>query len=401
MVNASLLFVALLIGALLSACGTSGFDEMRAASKIRAENVITKPSSSAPQKAPEVVASVEAAPAQIKSEPLMQAKAALPAKQAAKLTSAGGGTVTVGKSETLFGISRRTGVAIVDLASANNLTQPYALNEGRVLKVPNVRYYIVEPGETASAISRQTGIGLTQLASLNNLDETRTVRLGQRLRLPLDLILPETMEEKAAAQPEKKEVARKEVARKEVARNAPVAPDINAPEQESSDASETTPDTMRKTTPETAQTEKPVAARPILTWPLEGRIISGFGAKPNGQFNDGMNIAARQGQAVLAAADGEVVYADNKLKGFGNLLLVRHAGGWLTAYAHAETLLVKKGTKVRRGEAIARAGATGSVRAPQLHFEVRHNRKPLDPIRILPDRTLVMTISKADSEPKL
>jgi murein DD-endopeptidase MepM/ murein hydrolase activator NlpD len=387
MVNGFLLAVVALASVALSACGTSGFDEMRAASKIRAAQVAPK-SSVAARKAPEVLASVEAAPTEIKSTPLPEAKEKSAAKPAEKLKRAGGGTVTVGKSETLFAISRRTGVTVQDIAAANDLSEPYALAQGRILKVPNVRYYVVEPGETASAISRQTGVGLTQLASLNNLDETRTVRQGQRLRLPLDLILPETAEEIAAALPVVRPAPAKETASATV---------VSAPEPKSDQSAAVEPEPTLEQIP----ADKPVSARPILNWPLEGRIISGFGAKPNGQFNDGVNIAARQGQTVLAAADGEVVYADSKLKGFGNLLLVRHAGGWLTAYAHAETLLVKKGMKVRRGEAIARAGATGSVRAPQLHFEVRHNRKPLDPSRILPDRNLVMTQGSASREPKL
>jgi murein DD-endopeptidase MepM/ murein hydrolase activator NlpD len=132
------------------------------------------------------------------------------------------------------------------------------------------------------------------------------------------------------------------------------------------------------------------ATMPVFGWPVDGKIISAFGPKPNGQYNDGINIAARVGQPVRAAADGEVVYASNQLKGFGNLLLIRHKNGWLTAYAHNDALLVKKGAKVQRGEVVGRAGASGSVRTAQLHFEVRLNRKPVNPLRVLPERNLAM-----------
>lgn len=113
--------------------------------------------------------------------------------------------------------------------------------------------------------------------------------------------------------------------------------------------------------------------------PVNGRVISGFGPKGGGLHNDGLNIAAPRGTPVLAAENGIVVYAGSELRGFGNLLLVNHADGWMTAYAHNEALLVKRGDIVRRGQAIARVGSTGSVDTPQLHFEVRRNSRPVDP----------------------
>jgi murein DD-endopeptidase MepM/ murein hydrolase activator NlpD len=107
--------------------------------------------------------------------------------------------------------------------------------------------------------------------------------------------------------------------------------------------------------------------------------VSGFGDKGGGLVNDGLNIAAPQGTPVRAAAQGTVIYAGNGVRGFGNLVLIRHEGGWVTAYGHNERILVRQGQVVRTGEEIARVGSTGSVATPQLHFQVRRGGRPVDP----------------------
>jgi len=116
-----------------------------------------------------------------------------------------------------------------------------------------------------------------------------------------------------------------------------------------------------------------------LAWPVRGRVISGYGAKEKGLRNDGINIAAPRGAPIRAAESGTVAYAGNELRGFGNLLLIRHASGIVTAYAHADQILVKRGDTVKRGQIVARVGNTGGVPSPQLHFEVRQGRRAVDP----------------------
>jgi murein DD-endopeptidase MepM/ murein hydrolase activator NlpD len=116
---------------------------------------------------------------------------------------------------------------------------------------------------------------------------------------------------------------------------------------------------------------------------VRGRILSTFGPKADGLHNDGINIAARAGAPVIAAENGVVVYAGNELRGFGNLLLVRHADGWITAYAHLDKMLVKKGQKVTRGQAIGTVGTSGGVSQPQLHFEIRRGTQAVDPAKFL------------------
>ncbi|MBX7200626.1 MAG: M23 family metallopeptidase, partial [Rhodospirillaceae bacterium] len=120
-----------------------------------------------------------------------------------------------------------------------------------------------------------------------------------------------------------------------------------------------------------------------FTWPVNGAILARFGAAGKGLHNDGINIAAPAGTQVRAAGNGVVAYAGNELKGFGNLLLIKHADGWTTAYAHNDKLLVAKGDTVVQGQVIAVVGRTGNVDRPQLHFEVRKGTQAMDPMAYL------------------
>jgi murein DD-endopeptidase MepM/ murein hydrolase activator NlpD len=117
-----------------------------------------------------------------------------------------------------------------------------------------------------------------------------------------------------------------------------------------------------------------------LRWPVQGKILTSFGQRDDGTHNDGINLSVPMGTPVHAAEGGTVAYAGSELKGYGNLILVRHDNGWVTAYAHNEELLVKRGDKVQRGQIIAKAGRTGSVDQPQVHFELRQGSKPVDPV---------------------
>ncbi|WP_249689957.1 M23 family metallopeptidase [Stappia sp. WLB 29] len=134
----------------------------------------------------------------------------------------------------------------------------------------------------------------------------------------------------------------------------------------------------RETSPEPAAT-----GERRFRWPARGRIISEFGPKPGGAHNDGINLALPEGTEIKAVEDGTVIYSGNELKGFGNLVLVRHDDGWVSAYAHNSSLLVKRGDGVQRGQTIAKAGSSGSVSQPQLHFELRRGNKPVDPMKYL------------------
>jgi murein DD-endopeptidase MepM/ murein hydrolase activator NlpD len=145
--------------------------------------------------------------------------------------------------------------------------------------------------------------------------------------------------------------------------------------------------------PVPAATPEPQAASPVppsttaesgtFLWPVRGRVLAGYGSGPDGTHNDGINIAAPRGAAVEAADGGVVAYAGNELRGYGNLVLVKHPNGWISAYAHCDSILVKRGDKVTRGQTIARVGSTGSVAEPQLHFELRRGNHAVDPREFL------------------
>ena len=151
---------------------------------------------------------------------------------------------------------------------------------------------------------------------------------------------------------------------------------------------------LARAEPQPVPSARPAASEPVplppsrntFLWPIEGRVISKFGSKPGGKHNDGINIAVPVGSDVRAAKNGVVAYAGNELRGYGNLVLIRHEDGWMTAYAHNEALLVEKGDVVRRGQVISRSGKSGRVSRPQAHFEIRRNGEPQDPLGLLTRR---------------
>ena len=125
---------------------------------------------------------------------------------------------------------------------------------------------------------------------------------------------------------------------------------------------------------------------PTFVWPVSGPVIADFGKSTNGERNDGINISTPMDTPIHAAAGGTVTYSGNELKDYGNLVLIRHADGYVTAYAHADRVLVNRGDTVSRGQVIGYSGASGDVRTPQLHFEIRHGTKPVNPTSLLASR---------------
>jgi murein DD-endopeptidase MepM/ murein hydrolase activator NlpD len=271
-------------------------------------------------------------------------------------------TVMVIKGDTLYSISRRHNVPLRSLIEANNLSPPYNLRIGQVLQLPQVRAHVVAKGDTLYNISRRHNVDQASLARLNNLRPPYTLAIGQRLALPASVVSGSN-QTRIASQPQPQQAT---------ARPSP-APTTGA--------TSTTVQRPAHTPVAVSQTRSAKFA-----WPVRGQIVSPFGAIAKGRHNDGINIKAPRGTDIRAADKGAVVYAGNELKGFGNLILIRHDDGWVTAYAHADTLLVKKGQRVARGEKIATVGSTGNVSTPQLHFEIRRGRKPVNPINHLEKR---------------
>jgi murein DD-endopeptidase MepM/ murein hydrolase activator NlpD len=261
------------------------------------------------------------------------------------------GVHTVAATDTVWNVSQRYRVSMQDVISVNGLRPPYMLNVGQRLRLPPPQTYAVRSGDTLYGISRTFGVSQTSLARLNNIPSPYVINRGQVLSLP-------------------SMAARKRV------QNVPT-PGRKADVVQTA---RVTPSVKPK-----IKVSKPAPARSggKFAWPVNGPVISSYGPKKDGLHNDGINIRANRGTSVAASENGVVVYANNELKGYGNLILVRHADRWMTAYAHLDGFDVKKGQEVRRGQVIGKVGASGGVSTPQLHFEIRRGTDAIDPQRYL------------------
>jgi len=265
-----------------------------------------------------------------------------------------GHRVKVAKGDTLSRLSRRYGVPVESIVSANNLPDG-RLAVGRELVLPGV-----SAAKAAAVAKRAPNVRVVK---------TETIRAPEATSLA---------EEEAA------EAAGEEFGAEEGAKANTTAG--NEPERENA-AGEiaASPETTGQDAPRVAKVDQLPSPDPMagnsFRWPVKGRVISGFGTRPDGGHNDGIDLAVPQGTSVKAAENGVVAYAGNELKGYGNLVLIRHANNWVSAYANNANLLVKRGDKVRRGQIIAKAGATGAVNQPQVHFELRKGSRPVDPTK--------------------
>lgn len=239
---------------------------------------------------------------------------------------------------------------------------------------PQGRFHIVGPGETGIAIAQAYGASWREMVSLNGLKEPFVLQLNQRLRLPGVPGSASAARPQPPARLEDRARAFAITIDDVVTGGQPAAPPVSS--RPAPAAADDVPTPLPGLS----------GAAPRFRWPLPGRIVSGFGRKAGGRFNDGVNLKASIGEPVRAAGDGVVAYAGDAIPGFGNLLLVKHAGGWVSAYGHNDALLVARGTRVKAGEVIARAGQTGAVAEPQLHFELRRGRTAVDPATLISGR---------------
>lgn len=239
----------------------------------------------------------------------------------------------VKSGDTVYAVASRYRVSIRSLIELNGLRAPYALRDGQKLRLPAPRRHIVQPGDTIYGVARKYGVAISTLVRLNRIKPPYTIVTGRKLLLPDRL--------QTAATP---------------------------------------PARIRAAIP-----KPPPRSSGKFLLPVRGVVISKFGAQGKGLRNDGINIAAPLGTPVRAAENGIVVYSGNALLGFGNMVLIRHADSFMTAYAHNRSLGVARGDVVRRGQVIAEVGRTGNVSTPQLHFEVRKGKKAVDPARYIPN----------------
>ncbi len=285
------------------------------------------------------------------------------------------GFIEVQPGDTVYAVARRFSVSPKEIIARNDLRAPYNLRVGQVLKLPRgaevveasaVRrqvvardtLYAVRRGDTLYSISKKANVAVGDIARANAMRQPYTLSIGQQILIPQARTNSAVF---AQSQPARTRPNPSKIA------NATVAPrDVG---DIARSASYTPPSQMNSNSQ--------------FNWPVKGAIIATYGSGDLGRRNDGVNIAAPAGTPVRAAAAGEVVYRGSELDGFGNLLLVKHSEGYVTAYAHNDAMLVKKGDRVRKGQVIAKVGDSGAVTSPQLHFEIRQNLKSIDPLALL------------------
>jgi len=236
--------------------------------------------------------------------------------------------------ETLWSISKEHGVGVDELRASNGLGARESLRVGQELALPSgptTRSHVVRPGETLWRIARQHGSSVSAIAAANGLRDVTRLAVGQRLRVPGgSTAIPASRDRSAARW-------------------------TSADRRGSADASGR------------------------FVWPVDGRLSSRFGLRRN-HHHDGVDISAPRGTPVYAAASGRVIHADASLSGYGKMVIIKHGDRYSTVYAHNDRLLVKVGQFVEQGERIAEVGRTGRASSPHLHFEVRYDGRPRDPM---------------------
>lgn len=266
------------------------------------------------------------------------------------------GAATVAPGDTPAQIARRYDVTIDDVIAANG----QGLQPGQRVNLPPPRLYRAREGDTAYSVARLFDLQPADVIAQNNLYAPYTLRAGQIIHLS----------------PSQAPAVVQQAAMPQAASRQATAP---LERIEATPLSSQTQQTPVQPQPIQNNVHAAAPARGLFASPAEGRVISSYGPKPDGKYNDGINIEAPAGSPVRAARDGTVVYSGGKVSGYGNMVLVRHDDGFFTVYSHLADTRVAKGASVARGQAIGTVGSSGGVSGPQLHFEIRKGTKSLDP----------------------
>jgi murein DD-endopeptidase MepM/ murein hydrolase activator NlpD len=346
------------------------------------------------------------------AQPRLETTGTVPQRSVVAAQPAGGTKIIVGTSDTLDVLAKRYHVTPQAILAANGYRGPRALSPGQQLIIPHTgavaaapamapvaaapavapkpvavlaapsSYHFVNHGDTLASIARKNHISAAELAHANGLDPSAKLKLGTKLTVPG----AKTAAVAAPLAPAPVAAAPVAAALQPVAAAPAPATKMAAiaqPAQSARLAQATTNIEEKPAAEAPAKPAETTSSLPTFRWPVRGKVITSYGAKTNGKSNDGINVAVPEGTPVKAAEDGVVAYSGNELKGYGNLVLVRHSNGYVTAYAHASELLVKRGDTIKRGQVIAKSGQSGEVASPQLHFEIRKGSSPVDPLQFL------------------
>ena len=240
--------------------------------------------------------------------------------------------LTITSGDTLKSISRRFSVSIRELINYNALKPPYVLKPGKTILIPSAKKYKIKKGDSLYKIAKCSNINLEDIKQRNKNIQERKLKIGKVIKLPYfsNINNCKKLPRKISKKKKKQKIIKK-----------------------------------------------------IFKWPVSGEVVETFGIKKSGRRNDGINIKAPSGSPIRAARSGKVIYRGNELLAWGNLILIKHTNGWTTAYAHLEKFYVELGEQLKTGDIVGAVGKTGNVFDYQLHFQVRKNSKPLDPLKYL------------------
>jgi murein DD-endopeptidase MepM/ murein hydrolase activator NlpD len=300
----------------------------------------------------------------------------------------GDATYVVQAGDTVYGIARNHGLDVTQLAERNGLAAPYTIEPGQELTLPgtaptNLASAAPVEGVMAAPVEDVTATPLPAVSSqplpapagvvTSTTEVVTTIQSGPGQPAVSEEVVESSSMTTGAPQP----LTPQPVSAAPIS-SSPVEPQPAPAPTSTVQPAPTAPEPVTAVLP-----DPPARAGSKFIWPVDGTLLSGYGPKADGMRNDGINIGAPEGAPVKAAENGVVAYAGQELRGFGNLILIKHEGDYVTAYAHNEELLVKRGDIVRRGETIARVGSSGNVDSPQLHFEVRHGSQAIDPLSVM------------------
>ena len=245
------------------------------------------------------------------------------------------------KGDNLYSISKKFNIPIQKIIKSNKITSPFKIFPNQKIFLPRNKVYTVKKGDTLYSISRKFKTDLFSLSVLNKLNNVNQIKVNQKILIPEYILKPKKIKQK--------EKPLQKIENKKIIKKRPLTNKVDSD----------------------------------FIWPVKGKILNRFGSETPGFFNDGINISSNLGTSVKASLDGEIVYSGNEIPGYGNLILIKHSKNWITAYAHLEKIVKKKGNYVKKGETIGLVGKTGNVSEVQLHFEIRKGKEAVNPLKYL------------------
>ena len=245
------------------------------------------------------------------------------------------------KGDNLYSISKKFNIPIQKIIKSNKITSPFKIFPNQKIFLPRNKVYTVKKGDTLYSISRKFKTDLFSLSVLNKLNNVNQIKVNQKILIPEYILKPKKIKQK--------EKPLQKTENKKIIKKRPLTNKVDSD----------------------------------FIWPVKGKILNRFGSETPGFFNDGINISSNLGTSVKASLDGEIVYSGNEIPGYGNLILIKHSKNWITAYAHLEKIVKKKGNYVKKGETIGLVGKTGNVSEVQLHFEIRKGKEAVNPLKYL------------------